>query len=88
MYTNFLYPWARNEYLKGGLNWLSDSIGLMFINNAFTTSTGSGFIAGTGATGYAADPNANASEAQWASWGATWLSHIPFSHRSYSTAIP
>lgn len=88
MYTNFLYPWARNEFLRGGLNWVSNTVAVMPLNNAFTTCTGSGVVIGLGTTGYAADPNANASEAQWAGWGVTMLSAIPFAHRTFSSVIP
>lgn len=76
--TNFLYPHARNLFLKGDLDWDTASrFYLMFLN----AGVGTADIYGTGTTHYAVDPKSQAAST-WASWGVTYLSHIPFTHRT------
>lgn len=79
--TNFLYPYARNAFLKANLNWDDeDRFYLMFLN----AGVGTADQYGTGTTHYAVDPKSR-SAADWASWGVTSLSHIPYGCRTINT---
>ena len=83
--TNFLYPFARNEFLKGQIDWRVDNrFYLMFLNSGVGTADVYG---STGSSHYAVDPKAQAAST-WAGWGVSNLSHIPFTHRSLNSSFP
>lgn len=86
--ANFLYPYARNKFLTGGLAW-TDGAGfkIMFLNAGVGTqgtfSDQSGYTAsGFGISGYAVSP-ATLTVAQNAGYAISNLSNIPFSHRTF-----
>lgn len=86
--ANFLYPWARNKFLTGGLGW-TDGAGykIMFLNAGVGTqyvfSDQASYTAvGFGISGYAVSP-ATRTVVENAGYGISNLSNIPFEHRTF-----
>lgn len=84
MFTNFLYPWARQAFLTGDLGWDDNAYYIMFLNAGVGTATIYSNTSGTAVTGYAAEPNAYTGN--WAGWSVTWLNQIPYTHRTFYNA--
>lgn len=90
--ANFLYPYARNKFLTGGLGWTSGTgYKIMFLNagvgTQYTYSDQTGYTSsGFGISGYAVSP-ATLTVVENAGYAISNLSNIPFAHRTFVSTI-